>query len=214
MAGLNFVDNTNRPRLDDRVKSAWHVFVNVAIPAATAGVAPPITLEVNAEGWKTPVIADNPNAVYLGCSTEGLTLNMDKQTQDDFCDESPDPESTTTTSRKLSIAGNYLGVLDEKLLKTLYGLKDWAQPSDTFQHLADAGDVSNPVMSVIAISRRPGATAGTYKYEYIFFPSCEQTAAFPTGKLSSKERMTAPVNFVAKAYAAYGGSSFTEWIEE
>ena len=213
MAGINFVDNTNRPLLDDRIKSAYHVFVNVAIPAAVAGVPPAIALETNAEGWKTPVIATNPNAVYLACTTEGWDLALEKQTTDDFCDEQVDPESTTTTSRKLTIAGNLLGVLDQKLLTTLYGLTRWSVDGDTFEHLGDPGDVTNPIMSVLAVWRRQ-ITGGAYKYGYFFFPNTEQTASYPTGKLSSKQRVVAPVSFVAKGYAGYGGRSYTKWFEE
>lgn len=211
MPGIDFVAAA-RPLLDDRVKSAFQVFVNVAIPAAVAGVPPAIVLETNAEGWKTPVIASNPNAVYLGCSTEGWDLALDKQTQDEFCDEQVDPESTTTTSRKLTIAGNLLGVLDEKILTTLYGLTKWHVDSDTFQHYGDAGDVTNPTMSVLAVWRR--LVGGTYKYGYFFFPNAEQTAAYPTGKLSSKQRILAPVSFTAKGYPGYGGRSYTKYFEE
>ena len=212
MPGINFVDLTGRPLLDDRIKSAYHVFVNVSIPAAVAGVPPPIALETNAEGWKTPVIASHPNAVYLACTTEGWDLALDKQTQDEFCDEQVDPESTTTTSRKLTIAGSLLGVLDEKILTTLYGATAWHAPGDTFQHLADAGDVSNPTMPVLAVWRR--LVGATYKYGYYFFPNCEQTASYPTGKLSSKQRVIAPASFTAKGYAGYGGRSWTRWFEE
>ncbi len=212
MPGINFVDNTGRPFLDARIKSAYHVFVNVNIPAAVAGVPPPIALEANNEGWKTPVIASHPNAVYLACTKEGWDLTLDKQTQEEFCDEAVDPESTTTTSRKLTVVGSLLGVLDEKILTTLYGLTPFHAAGDTFQHFGDPGDVNNPTMPVLAIWRRLVGTS--YKYGYFFFPNCEQTASYPTGKLSSKERVLAPASFVAKAYAGYGGRSYTKWFEE
>ncbi len=214
MAGINFVDNTNRPFLDTRIKSAYQIFIKVAVPAAVAGVPPPLVLETNAEGWKTPTITTNPNAVYLACSKAGLDIATAVQSTDEFCDEKVDPESTLITSRKITVKGEYLGVLDEKLLLALYGMTAFHAPGDTFQHFGDAGAISPPVMSVLALWRRDGATPGTFKYGYFFFPNCEQIATYPGGKFTSKERVTLPVEFVAKGYDGYGGRAFTKYFEE
>lgn len=211
MAGHNFVSST-RPRLDDRVKSAWHAFVNVNIPVAVSGEPPPVTLALNAEGWKTPDITENPNAIYLGCSTDGLTITPEITKEDQFCDEQVDPESTVITARKIKIAGNYLGVLDEKLLTALYGLTVWHAPSDTFEHYGDNINGGAVQANLIVVFQRE--VAGVEKYGYILFPNTEQSASFPSGKFSRKSRLEAPVEFTAKGYPGYGGKAFTKYFEK
>jgi hypothetical protein len=187
--------------------------VNPAVPAAVAGVPPPIALEANAQGWHTPKAADNPNAVYLGCTKEGWNLSADVKTTDQFCDESPDPESTTVDSRTISIEGSILGVFDEKILEQLYGFNKVSVNTDSFLHFLDPALVVAPEMSVLVLNRRE-VSAGVYKYGYILFPNCQQTASFPGGKFSSKERVVAPAKFVASGYAGYGGAAFTVWYEK
>ena len=61
---------------------------------------------------------------------------------------------------------------------------------------------------------RREVTPDVFKYGYFLFPNCEQTASYPGGKLSSKERLVAPIKLLAKGYTDYGGRAFTKWFEE
>lgn len=209
MAGIDFTGEN----LAERIKSAYMMFVNVAIPAAVAGIPPAIALAANSGGWKTPVIADNPNAFWLGCTTAGWDIALDEQIQEDFCDEFPDPESTTITSRKLTVSGSALGVLSPKILKTLYGLPEFSVDGDAFRHFGASTSVSKPTCNALLIYRRETAP-DVFKYGYFFFPNCEQTGAYPGGKLSSKERLVAPIKLLAKGYTPYGGKPYTKYFEE
>lgn len=216
MPGINFVDLTNRPDLDSRIKSAFHFFANVTVPAAVAGEPPPVALELNAEGWKTPVIASNPNAFYLGCTTEGWNITNEEQTEEQRCDEQVDPESIITTSRTLAIEGNLLGVEDPTILTQLYGMTRWDnQPADTNVHLGANPSGAKPSMPVIALYQleRPNAP-GTFRFGYFLFPNCEQTATYPAGRFSRTQRLTCPVRFVAKGFGGYGGRPYTKYLEE
>lgn len=92
-------------------KSPGKIYVGVAIPGAGA------RMTLDADG--TPDATENPNAIHIGMTKEGVKLMVKKETEQDFADEFAAPIRNNVSQTGMAIEGNLLQVLDWDTLEAL-----------------------------------------------------------------------------------------------
>lgn len=199
---------------DYLIKTPWMAFVNVPIPALASGNPPIIPLAADSvSGWKTPDISGTPSPTpfWLGCTKEGWTTSSEGETTNSyFCDEFDDALFTDTSGGSTKLEADLLSTRDPVLLTQLFGMTTIGTPPSGQRHQKSPSSFSGTEVTLMLVGRK--LVSGTYKYQYIYYPSVKQTAKFGTGNRKKGEIFSMKASFAVQLYTPWG-TSFTEWNE-